>query len=163
MSATNLPKKRSPRQRQGDVFAVPLGDLGFGFGRICAGFDHAYYDVRADDLLPLDEIVSRPTIFRVLAARDAIAADGWQILGNVPLSAELALPGVYRHQPVGSAQAFRYSSGQSVPASTEELAPLEAFAIWFSMHVEKRLRNHFLNQPDPTVESLRHGHGFPHV
>jgi hypothetical protein len=156
VTATKLPKKRARRQREGDVYAVPLGDLGFGFGRICASFDHAYYDVLANELLSLDEIVRQPIIFRVSVARDAIAAGGWQILGNVPLSRELALPGVYRHQPVGSVQAFRHSAGQSVPASTEELAPLEALATWFPMHIEGRLRNHFLNLPDPTVESLRH-------
>jgi hypothetical protein len=71
------------------------------------------------------------------------------------LSGELAQPGVYRHQPVGSKQAFRYSSGKSFPASAVEVAPLEALATWFSMHIEQRLRNHFLNLPDPTVESLR--------
>ena len=153
MARSKLQKVRSPRQREGDVFAIALGELGFAFGRICAGGDHAYYDVLAVNVPPLDEIVNRPIIFRVPVARDALAAGGWRILGNVPLGGDLARPAVYRHQPVGSKQAFRYSAGTSVAASAAEVAPLETLATWFSMHIEQRLRNHFANRPDSAVKS----------
>jgi hypothetical protein len=76
VDAAKLPKVRSPQQREGDVFVIPLGNLGLAFGRICAGLDHAYYELLATVAPPLDDIVKRPIIFRVPVARDAIAAGG---------------------------------------------------------------------------------------
>ena len=137
------------------MYVVPLSHLGFAFGHVCVGLDHAFYDLCCDVIPPLDTIVSSPIAFRVPVARDAVAAAGWTIVGNVPPSGELAKPGVYRHQPVGSPTAYRYSAGATSLADESKLDHLEPLATWFSHHIEQRLRDHFNGVPNETARLLK--------
>lgn len=41
----------------GSVFAVPLGDGTYGFGQICNGMDHAYFDLCSETILPLENVM----------------------------------------------------------------------------------------------------------
>lgn len=136
------------------MLAVPLGDGRYGFGQVCVGLEQAYFDLVARQIPTLEAIVSSPVAFRVLVASDAVAAGGWKVLGNTAVRPELSNPGVYRHRPVGSASVYRYSAGVSAEASEEEVAGLEVFAVWFSMHIEERLRCHFAGQIDRFSLSL---------
>ena len=139
----------------GSVFAVPLGDGTYGFGQICNGMDHAYFDLRSETILPLENVIAHRVLFRIPVAVDAIKSGKWSIIGQSPLTGNLAEPGKYRHQPVGSNQLYLYQAGQSLPADLEKVKDLELFAVWFDMHVVERLLDHFAAKPHRTVEFFK--------
>jgi Immunity protein 26 len=140
-------------KKLGSVYAIRFANNSYAYGQICEGGDMAFFDIQSNQLLTPNAVAERAVVFRVFVAVDAISAGEWLFLGIAPLQEQLALKCGYRHQPVGSAQSYVYVQGMkvSVPITAEEAEPLEAFAVWFSQHIEARLLQHFT---PPQLESL---------
>jgi len=143
------------KEKEGDIFAIPLGDDIYGFGQVARDFDHAYFDLRSLTIPDLTEIVRYPVIFRVPVGKHTIRAGGWRILGNLPLAQALADYQAYRNQPVGSNQLYIYRAGQFTPAGVDDVRHLEAFAFWFPAHIVERLQDHFAGRPNRTFEFFK--------
>lgn len=152
---TRSTRQRTPPEKEGDVFAIPLGDDKYGFGQVCRGLDHAYFDLQSNIIPPLPEVVSGPVVFRVPVGKHTIRAGGWKILGNLPLVGPLAEYQAYRNQPVGSNQLYICRAGQFTQATLDEVRHLEALAFWFPMHIVERLRDHLAGRPNSTSEFFK--------
>ena len=148
-------RAKQRKYRPGDVFEVNLGDGFRSYGIIAAGNDHAFFDLRSRQTLPLDEILTHRVIFRVPVSKEPFAAGHWQILGHAPLTGELREPAIYRNQPVGSNQVFRYQSGKLTPSSVEEVKTLELLAVWPEQHIVDRLNDHFAGRQNRWVELFK--------
>lgn len=146
--------KRS-KFRPGDVFEVDLENGFRGYGIVAAGNDHAFFDLRSRQTPPLEEILSKKVIFRVPVSQEPFASGSWRILGNAPLTGELLEPAVYRNQPVGSNEVFRYQSGKLTPSSVDEVKDLELLAVWLGQHIVDRLNDHFAGKQNRWVELFR--------
>lgn len=62
--------------KEGDVLAIPLGDGMCGFGQVCTFDSYAFFDIKSDTVLPIESIVSRSVLFRVITSRDAVKSGG---------------------------------------------------------------------------------------
>jgi hypothetical protein len=148
-------RAKQRKYRPGDVFEVDLGDGFHGYGIIAAGSDHAFFDLRALQTPPLDEILTHRVVFRVPVSREPFASGHWRIVGNASLTGELREPAVYRNQPVGSNRVFRYQSGKLTPSSVEEVENLELLAVWLEQHIVDRLNDYFAGRQNRLVELFK--------
>ena len=154
MTATKPKRQRKPKE--GDVLAIPLGDGTYAFGQVCkGGGSYAYFDLRSNQFLPIDEIVSCPVAFRVAMVGDSAKNGGWTILGNLPLIGPLAELASYRNQPVGSNQLYLVKGNQRIPATYDQVKDLEVMSWWYEDHVVQRLIDHFAGRPNLEFDSTR--------
>lgn len=135
--------KRQKKPKEGDVIAIPLGDGTFGFGQVCRFNCYAYFDLRSEAIEATDFIVSRPILFRVITAQDAVKTGGWIIVGHHDLKDGLAERVSFWSQSIGSNEVTIYKDGTFVPATPEQVKGLENMACWYSQHIVERLIDHF--------------------
>jgi immunity protein 26 of polymorphic toxin system len=147
--------KRGQKPREGDVFAIPLGDGSYGFAQVARTGDYAFFDLQAGVPPPIDEIVSRPVAFRVPLVSESASKGGWQPLGNRPPAGDLARPASYLNQPIGSNQLFMIVGNQRIPATYEQVKGLEAMGWWFEHQVRQRLLDHFSGRPNRDAQVTR--------
>jgi hypothetical protein len=147
--------KRSRKPKEGDVFAIPLGEGSYGFGQVAHTGDWAFFEFRAQVIPPLEQIVSHPVAFRVPTVSQAAAQGGWTFVGNRPPEGTLATPSAYLNQPVGSNQLYVIVGNQRMPATYEQAKGLEAMAWWFEHQVVQRLKDHFAGRPNREAQVTR--------
>ena len=146
---------RQRKIREGDVFAISLGDGTHGFGQVSRGGDYAFFDLRRKELPDIAEVVRSPIAFRVPMVGDSAREGRWISLGNAPLLGALAQEASYWNQPVGSNQ-LRICRGTTfVPATAAEVGGLELMAWWYEGHVVQRLIDHFEGRQNPLAESFK--------
>lgn len=151
----NTKSKRYRRPKEGDVLAIPLGNETYGFCQVARGGDYAYFDVRSDRFLSLDEIISHPVAFRVPMIGDAAKEGKWTLLGNAPLTGGLVKEADYWNQPVGSNQLYIIRGNASIPATPNDVKGLELMAWWYEHHVVQRLLDYFAGRPNEMVERYK--------
>ncbi len=143
------------RPAVGDVFSIDLGNGSFAFGRILHHADFAFYDLNSKEVPSINEIVSKEILFIIPVHEIEPNSSGWSVLGNLPLEPDLEiLPKYFIHNPLTGQ--YSISCGyEVVRCSREEVAGLEASAVWAHQHVEDRLRDHFAGVPNVWVELLK--------
>lgn len=99
------------RPPEGTVLVIPLGDGTYGFGQVAVG-GYAYFDLRSQNILSVDEIIASPIAFAVRTSEGVAKAAGWLHLGVATLKGRLAVDQSYRSQPVGSNQLYIYKGTQ---------------------------------------------------
>lgn len=149
--------KRAKKRREiplGAIFEINLGRMGRAYAVRSAGNDVAFFDLLSHQV-PMPELLATARIlFRMNVADDELVSGRWPIVGNMPLTAALAQPAAYWNQPVGSNDVFIYRQGQFQPATRDDVRGLEPLIIWFQMHAEERLRDHFEGRPNRTIDYL---------
>lgn len=152
------------RGRVGDVFAIEVAPRMLAFGQICSTKDFAFFNIKAEEPVPIDVILSAPLLFRVPMVRGGTTGRPWFYLGNRLPSGDLATFATYRVQPVGSNQIHFIKSGLPdelrVEVSNEDARQYEPMAWWLCEHIEARLLDWYLDRPSPTVEALHHIHHY---
>jgi len=145
------------RRREGDIVAIDLGDDTLAFGRVLEEPLLAFYDLRmpTTETPDLQEIVTRPILWRLWVMNHAVTRGRWKVLGSIPLEEPLKRePTFFKQDPISGAVTL-YRSQTEYPSSAEECEQLERAAVWEPEHVEDRLRDHFDGRPNKWVESLR--------
>jgi hypothetical protein len=140
----------------GDVLRIDWGNGEYAFGRVLRPPLVAAYDATFSSDLPVKEIVERPLLFR-LPVMDYATEDGvWQVIGHVPVRAELITePWFCWKDPItGELTRYHDSTGQEIPAEPEDRRSLECAAVWDPEHVADRLRDHFAGRGCRWVESM---------
>jgi hypothetical protein len=129
--------------------------LGHAYGVLATGNDVAFYDVLAPSTPSLDLLMTQRIAFRVYVVQKGGPFFGqWKHIGSTSLTGDLLEPSKYRNQPVGSNDLFVYQAGKFTSAAYDEVKDLEPFVIWFPMHIEERLRDHFEGRPNQAFEFL---------
>lgn len=149
------------RKRQhykvGAIVKIDLGDGFSSYARLLEVPLIGFYDIYTDKDLPIDEIVSKPILFKVWVMKYAVSSCRWPKVGYQPLEAELKeLPVFFRQDELQPSFFFLYyMGGREVRTTREQCEHLERAAVWEPEHVEERLRDHFAGRPNRWVESLR--------
>ncbi|RTL29128.1 MAG: hypothetical protein EKK47_13895 [Burkholderiales bacterium] len=147
--------KRYRKPKEGDVFAIPLGELGYGFCQVCKTGDFAFFDLVSADIASIEHVLDKSIAFRVPAAGEPVREGAWSFLGNAPLRKGLDEPALYRNQPVGSNQVYIVKGNERFPASVDEAKDLEVMSWWFVNQLVERLQDYFAGRPNREFESTR--------
>jgi hypothetical protein len=87
--------------------------------------------------------------------QDAAKNGKWIILGNLPLRGDLAEPGTFWTQSVGSNQVQKCKANVFTSATPDEVKDLELMAWWYEHHVVERLLDHFAGRPNKLTEFFK--------
>ncbi|MDN3649150.1 immunity 26/phosphotriesterase HocA family protein [Reinekea marina] len=134
---------------------MKLEDGSLSFGRVLNEPLMAFYDCKSENVLDVNDVISRPILFRIWVMNNAIESGRWQVLGNIPLDLELEETPRFFKQNSLSKKLSIYFEGEETPATKEECQGLERAAVWDPEHVEDRLRDYFAGVPNQWVESLK--------
>lgn len=138
----------------GGIIKIPLDDGFYTFGRICEEPLIAFYDIRSRSNHSLDEIISRPILFRICVYNYAVTRGGWEIIGKAPLEDELLeTPKFYKYDSFFKRYEIYSPDGKDLPSTWEECKNLELASVWEPGAVEQRLKDHFDNRPCWYLES----------
>jgi hypothetical protein len=139
----------------GAIVRVPLDDRWHAYAWMVPEVDFAFFDLRANKELAIEEIVTHPIAFRVGVHKSAWATGRWHKVGKSEPPAEvLAPPPTFIEDPLTGRFSI-YLNGKIRPANREECVGLDRCAVWSPEHVEDRLRDHFAGVPNKWVENLR--------
>jgi hypothetical protein len=132
-----------------------LRDL-YGYARVLPNAVFAFYESSSPRRIKVDEIVTRPVLFKVPVMNSAVTSGRWKVIGNIPLCSELQTPPSFFVQDAIHKERFSISrGGKQRPATAEECVGLERLAVWSAQHIEDRLRDAHAGKPNKWVESLR--------
>jgi hypothetical protein len=140
-----MSKQVSGPRKIGNVFAIPLGDGKYGYGRVLREPLMAFYDLRTSGIADLDEVLKSPIAFSVWVMHRALTGGAWRIIGNAPLEKSLLEePLIFKEDPISRAlSVYRGSTGEEKPATREQCSQLERAAVWSQNHIVDRLFDHF--------------------
>ena len=150
-----MPKTRQHRTI-GAILKVPLDDRWHTYAQTLDHSDFAFFDARTDRELAVEDIVSRPVLFREAVHKSAWTTGRWKRIGKAPLSVELAQPiPTFIQDPLRPDRFEIYLSGIIRPAERKECEGLRRCAVWDPNHIEDRLRDYYAGTKNKWVESLR--------
>ncbi len=143
------------KYRIGDIIKITLEDGSLCFGRILEEPLIAFYEVKTDVLLPIDEIIRSPVLFKLWVMNYAITSGRWEIIGNREIDNNLKEPVSFFKQDPISNEICLYLNSEEIPTTREQCKGLDRAAVWNPEHVEDRLRDHYSGVPNQWVESLK--------
>lgn len=152
-----MSSKRRRRRLLGDVIAIALGDGTSSYGRVLQEPLIAFYDLRSEEILPFEGVLSSPIAFVLFVMNYPITHGIWPVLGSAPLAGSLLDEPLFfeRDSISGALTIYRNSTGEDIPATREQCKNLECAAVWDPSHMVSRLQDHFAGRPNKWVESLR--------
>jgi hypothetical protein len=156
-TSVTAPGKRSKFKRRtvGDIVKVPLGDGNHVYARVLPDASFAFYDSRAEEELPLQQVIRKKILFYIAVVDHAVKGGRWPVVGHIPLENGLGLPPKFIQDPINSNEFRIYENGQIRPATRQECIGLERAAVWVPEYVEERLRDYYAGRENKWVESLK--------
>ncbi|MGR4021036.1 immunity 26/phosphotriesterase HocA family protein [Vibrio harveyi] len=148
-------RNKKVKRRIGDIVKIVLEDGSLTFGHILEDPIIAFYDAKTEQVLPTEDIINLPVLFKVCVMNNAITSGRWEVIGNKELTQYLKEPVTFFRQDMLSKKFFLHTDSKEIPASREQCLGLERAAVWDAEHVEDRLRDHYAGVVNPWVESLR--------
>jgi len=137
----------------GNIVEIKLTD-GFSYGAIVNEPLVVFFNALFDKRPKLEEILEKPVAFKIWIMNRAIGKNGWPIVGNLKLPAELMIePRFYKYDQIAKSFSV-YSESRDIPATKEECLDLECAAAWSLEHVESRLADQYSGKTNMWVESL---------
>jgi hypothetical protein len=147
-------KKKQARRKVGVVVRIDLGSGLSAYARILSEPLMAFYDFRSGEEPGLEEVVSKPILFKVWVMNSVVSSGRWPVIGAVPLDNTLREPVDFFKRDSISKEYCLYREGQELPATQEQCAGLEYAAVWSATHIEGRLRAYFAGLPNKWVTSM---------
>jgi len=148
-------KPKKVKRRVGDIVKVDLGNQSFCFGRVLDEPLLAFYDLKTDKVMEIDDITRRPLLFKIWVMNHAITSGRWEVIGHRELEGFLTEPTIFFKQDMMSKELSLYVAGEEHPATRQQCKGLERAAVWDPEHVEDRLRDHYLGVSNKWVESMK--------
>lgn len=150
-----MAKSKKVKRQLGDMVQVKLEDGSFSYGRILEEPLMAFYDWNSMDKVSLEEIISKPVIFKIWVMNSAVESGRWEVLGNAPLDRALEeIPRFFKQSPLNKKFSIYYQ-GVETPSTKDKCEELERAAVWDPEHVEDRLRDYYAGVSNQWVESLK--------
>ena len=146
---------KKQKRNEGDFIKIKLTDEHFCFARVLKEPLIAFYDIKTNTDISLDEISTLPIVFKIWVMNNAITTNRWQVIGHKELEDELKKPAIFFKQDPISKSVFLYSDSIETPAVYEQCVGLERAAVWSPEHVEDRLLDHFDGKTNKWVDSLK--------
>lgn len=124
------------RRKIGDVYAIPLPDGTYAFGRVLMKPSVAFYKHRGKDINDLPP--SEDYEFTVCCYNNCFKE--WTYVENRPfVNDDEAKPPLYQMKDIFTGEYQISNCGNIRPATKEECAGLEVCAVWAHIHLVKRL------------------------
>ena len=126
------------RKKLGDIFAIPLPNDTYAFGRLFKENTLAIFKERSENI---NEIPKQQNYDFFVAVYTDLLNDGvWSIIGNIPFTNEEDAwrPPTYIKDPFNG-KYFIYEHAEIRPSSEEECKGLEVTAVWDRHHLIDRL------------------------
>lgn len=129
---------KQQKQRLGNIYAIPLPDGTYAFGReykerlaIAKGRKKDISDI--PDFSEID--------FFVGVYNDVLTDGEWPIVGNIPFKEDedIWTPATYIEDQLKPGNYSIYYKGEMRKATKEECLDMEVTAVWDRWHVEERL------------------------
>ena len=138
--------------RMGNFICIPLGNETFAYGRVVDRYIIAFYDVRTEQKLTIEQIAGS----RVLFVLWINSIGCYEALGHLPLEENLVGPHLFWMQDIFTGRLSLTETGDvQTPATYEECAPWECMAVWSPEHVLERLQAHFAGRESQFAKALR--------
>jgi len=129
-------KKKKPKL--GDVFAIPLPDDSYAFGRLHKEGRLAIYKERSSDMSKIPQATEYD--FFVCVYANLLTDGQWVVIGNIPFINENEAEGPPTYiKDALDGKYFLYERGEMRPATEKECKGLEVAAVWDRLHVIDRL------------------------
>ncbi|HEX6686419.1 MAG TPA: immunity 26/phosphotriesterase HocA family protein [Candidatus Limnocylindrales bacterium] len=147
-----MPRKGKP----GDIVRIDLGDGRHTYGQLVTDPYVAVYDLpTTQEVTEMAEVVARPILFIVAVFDSAIGRRGWPVVGQAPPGSPIVtvpdsfLQDVFLNCKIVDVQ------GNTRPASPQECAGLERYAVWDPADLTERLRDHYAGRPNAVLENMK--------
>ena len=124
------------RKKVGDLYAIPLPNNTFAYGRVLQEVSVAFYKHCAEDIkdLPTKEEYE----FTVCVHKSCFKE--WIFMENRPFANPAdARPPLYQMKDIFTGRYSVYDFGEIRPATEEECRHLEVCAVWENEHIVDRL------------------------
>ena len=145
---------RIQRRLVGAILKVPLDGECRAYAWTLPEVDFAFFDLRAEIEVPIEEVVCHTIAFRIGVYKSAWTEGRWSRVGRVEPPPEVLAPvPTFIQDPIDGRLSI-YLLGEIRPASRDECIGLERCAVWEPEHVEDRLRDHFKGVPNKWVRSM---------
>ncbi|QEC53035.1 immunity protein 26 of polymorphic toxin system [Anseongella ginsenosidimutans] len=146
-------KKQKPVP--GDIVKVKIDESMHTYARILNYTDFAFYDaLTSEDIKAVEEIVSKPILFKAIVNDRGVEDGLWPIIGNVPLEDSL-MNSTYYLPDIVDPSHFRIRENVKIrEASREECVGLEVGVIWDPIHIEQRLKDHYEGNENIGLKTL---------
>jgi hypothetical protein len=133
--------KKCKRLRLGDIYAIPLPNNTYAFGRLHKEYALAIYKEHTHDINVLPKSLEYDFYVNVYA--DLLKDGEWPVVGTIPFEDEHDAwpPPGFIKDPINGKFSL-YEHGEIRPATHEECMGLEAAAVWDRNHVVDRLMGH---------------------
>lgn len=124
------------RNKIGDVFAIPLPNGKYAYGRLFLEGSVAFYKYRSKNINDLPK--TEDYEFTVCVHKSCFK--NWLFIENRPFEKEQdARPPLYQMKDIGTENYKVYDYGIIRPSTKEECKNLEVCAVWEQEHIIKRL------------------------
>jgi hypothetical protein len=130
----------------GSILNIDLGNGYHSYARILKNAEYAFYDIKTNIDIEVDEIISKPILFILSVYDDVITNGRWEIVGEKPLESSFdALPMNYIQDPIdpNKFQIYDPNTGEMFDAQKEDCIGLGEAAVWDAEHVEERIRKYY--------------------
>ena len=126
------------KTKLGDIFAIPLPNGTYAFGRLYKEYTLAIYKIRAENINTIPE--KDDYDFFVGVYRDVLTDGQWPVIGNIPFidDSDSWRPPTYM-KDIFTGKFSIYHYGEVKPASEQECKGLELTATWDRQHLIDRL------------------------
>ena len=133
-----MEKKRRKRIKLGDIYAIPLTDGKYAFGRVFKETSIAIYKYIGDS--EFDTPNSEEYLFTVGVYKDVLQDGIWKVIENRPFNnEEEAWPPLECVIDKLNGSYSIYHKGEFIPSTKEKCEGLEEVAAWDSHHIIDRI------------------------
>ena len=138
-------KGKHVRPQTGDVFAIPLGDGRYCFGRLLHDCGIAIYDYRSKNFPDMATLATKPIRFHASIFDKAIRSGLWPRIGMLPADDESDnwSPPCFIRDELLEESFEIYERGRIRRATKEEIQGLEEQHMWFPDSFVEELRRRF--------------------
>ena len=142
----------------GNIIKIGINENIFGFGRIVEGGFIEFYDLKLsnDQIEGINEkLIGSKVIFTLSVHKSWEKNKNWEVVGK-NLNNVSSIPSQFM-QSIGNQNDIKIidSTGNSRPATKDEVKGIERLAVWEDNHVEDRLRDYFDGKQNIWVEHLK--------
>jgi len=133
-----MEKKRKKRVKLGDIYAIPLPNGMYAFGRVMRDAGIAIYKYTGNSVEDIPK--AEEYQFVVGVYKDVLQGGAWTVVGNRPFNNEEESwpPKQYIIDILNGSYSI-YHKGEIIPSTQEECEGLERAAIWDAHHIIDRI------------------------
>ncbi|WP_138419646.1 Imm26 family immunity protein [Aquibacillus sediminis] len=129
--------KRRRRLKIGDVYAIPLPNEKYAFGKVFKDAGFGIYEHIGDSI---DDLPDKEEYqFNVGVYKDVLTSGKWEVVDNRPFSNEETFPPPKYIRDTISGEFSIYYKGEIRKSNKAECEGLEAAAVWDEHHLIERI------------------------